>query len=102
MPYTQRLDHFIRNSHMISHLRNIEIRGIRPAFTDWQMGQVHQQIKQSKPIQYDPTQKQTAMNKDITSEIISDEQLEEVAGGLADVENNSCVALYQATAQINL
>ena len=35
-------------------------------------------------------------------ELISDEQLEEVAGGLADVENNSCVALYQATAQINL
>jgi hypothetical protein len=33
---------------------------------------------------------------------ISDAQLEEVAGGLADVENNSCVALYQATAQINL
>jgi hypothetical protein len=45
------------------------------------------------------------MNKDITPmspEFISDEQLEEVAGGLADVENNSCVALYQATAQINL
>lgn len=38
----------------------------------------------------------------VNSEIISDEQLEEVAGGLADVENNSCVALYQATAQINL
>jgi len=36
------------------------------------------------------------------NEFISDEQLKEVAGGLADVENNSCVALYQATAQINL
>jgi hypothetical protein len=46
-----------------------------------------------------------AMNESITPknpELISDEQLEEVAGGLADVENNSCVALYQATAQINL
>jgi hypothetical protein len=50
----------------------------------------------------DPIKKHTNMNKDITPEIISDEQLEEVAGGLADVENNSCVALYQATAQINL
>jgi hypothetical protein len=38
----------------------------------------------------------------VNPEIICDEQLEEVAGGLADVENNSCVALYQATAQINL
>jgi hypothetical protein len=46
-----------------------------------------------------------SMSYDITPgnpEMISDEQLEEVAGGLADVENNSCVALYQATAQINL
>ncbi len=42
------------------------------------------------------------MSNEFTPEIISDEQLEEVAGGLADVENNSCVALYQATAQINL
>ncbi len=45
------------------------------------------------------------MSYDITPgnpEMISDEQLEEVAGGLADVENDSCVALYQATAQINL
>jgi hypothetical protein len=45
------------------------------------------------------------MNESITlksPETISDAQLEEVAGGLADVENNSCVALYQATAQINL
>jgi hypothetical protein len=42
------------------------------------------------------------MNQDISPEIISDEQLEQVSGGLADVENNSCVALYQATAQINL
>jgi hypothetical protein len=60
--------------------------------------------RSKKPIQpiNDPIQKQTTMNKDITPEIISDEQLEEVAGGLADVENNSCVALYQATAQINL
>ncbi len=33
------------------------------------------------------------MSNEITPEIISDEQLEEVAGGLADVENNSCVAL---------
>ena len=49
--------------------------------------------------------KATNMNKDITTEspeFISDEQLEEVAGGLADVENNTCVAAYQATAQINL
>jgi hypothetical protein len=38
----------------------------------------------------------------VNPEAISDAQLEEVAGGLADVENNSCVALYQATAQINL
>jgi hypothetical protein len=38
----------------------------------------------------------------VNPEMISDAQLEEVAGGLADVENNSCVALYQATAQINL
>jgi hypothetical protein len=38
----------------------------------------------------------------VNPETISDAQLEEVAGGLADVENNSCVALYQATAQINL
>jgi hypothetical protein len=38
----------------------------------------------------------------VSPEAISDTQLEEVAGGLADVENNSCVALYQATAQINL
>jgi hypothetical protein len=47
----------------------------------------------------------TLMSYDITPgnpEMISDEQLEDVAGGLADVENNSCVALYQATAQINL
>jgi hypothetical protein len=47
----------------------------------------------------------TSMSYDITPgnpEMISDEQLEEVAGGLADVENNSWVALYQATAQINL
>jgi hypothetical protein len=42
------------------------------------------------------------MNTDITPVVISDEQLEEVAGGLADVENNTCVAAYQATAQINL
>jgi hypothetical protein len=45
------------------------------------------------------------MQNDMTPEgfeTISDAQLEEVAGGLADVENNSCVALYQATAQINL
>jgi hypothetical protein len=42
------------------------------------------------------------MSIDFSPEIISDEQLEEVADGLADVENNSCVALYQATAQINL
>jgi hypothetical protein len=45
------------------------------------------------------------MSNEITPanpEAISDAQLEEVAGGLADVENNSCVALYQATAQINL
>jgi bacteriocin-like protein len=42
------------------------------------------------------------MNQYITPEIISDEQLEQVSGGLADVENNSCVALYQVTAQINL
>jgi hypothetical protein len=45
------------------------------------------------------------MSYDITPgnpEMISDEQPEDVAGGLADVENNSCVALYQATAQINL
>jgi hypothetical protein len=42
------------------------------------------------------------LNQDITPEIISDEQLEQVSGGLADVGNNSCVALYQATAQINL
>jgi hypothetical protein len=41
------------------------------------------------------------MSIEFSPEIISDEQLEEVAGGLADVENNSCVALYQATAQIN-
>jgi hypothetical protein len=60
--------------------------------------------RSKKPVQSinHPIQKQTTMNKDITPEIISDEQLEEVAGGLADVENNSCVALYQATAQINL
>jgi hypothetical protein len=52
-----------------------------------------------------PIRKRTNMNKDITPkspEFISDEQLEEVAGGLADVENNTCVAAYQATAQINL
>jgi hypothetical protein len=45
------------------------------------------------------------MNKDLTPmspETISDEQLEEVSGGLADIENNTCVAAYQATAQINL
>ena len=35
-------------------------------------------------------------------EMISDEQLEEVTDGLADVQNYSCVALYQAPAQINL
>ena len=35
-------------------------------------------------------------------ETISDAQLEEVAGGVADVSNNSCNALLQATAQINL
>jgi hypothetical protein len=58
--------------------------------------------RQSEDQRTNPIQKQTTMNKDITPEIISDEQLEEVAGGLADVENNSCVALYQATAQINL
>jgi hypothetical protein len=38
----------------------------------------------------------------VNLETISYAQLEEVAGGLADVENNSCVALYQATAQIDL
>jgi hypothetical protein len=63
---------------------------------------VHQKIKETNPIQQHQIQKQTTMNKDITPEMISDEQLEEIAGGLADVENNSCVALYQATAQINL
>jgi hypothetical protein len=42
------------------------------------------------------------MSNEITPEIISDEQLEEVAGGVADVSNNSCNALLQATAQINL
>jgi hypothetical protein len=42
------------------------------------------------------------MSIDFAPEIISDEQLEEVFGGLADVKNNGCVALYQATAQINL
>jgi hypothetical protein len=41
------------------------------------------------------------MSQDITPEIISDETRTS-SGGLADVENNSCVALYQATAQINL
>ena len=52
-----------------------------------------------------PIRKRTNMNNDITPkspEFISDEQLEEVAGGLADVENNTCVAAYQATAQVNL
>ncbi len=60
---------------------------------------VHQKSNQNKNA---PIQDLKIMNTDITPEIISDEQLEEVAGGLADVENNSCVALYQATAQINL
>jgi len=65
------------------------------------MGQRPSEDQRNQSIN-DPIQKKTTMNKDITPEIISDEQLEEVAGGLADVENNSCVALYQATAQINL
>jgi hypothetical protein len=49
--------------------------------------------------------KATNMNKDITTEspeFISDEQLEEAVGGLADLENHTCVAAYQSTAQINL
>jgi hypothetical protein len=53
----------------------------------------------------DPIQKRTNMNKDITTEspkFISDEQLEEAVGGLAEVENHTCVAAYQTTAQINL
>jgi hypothetical protein len=84
-------------------LQYIKICGTRSAFIDRQMGQrpSEDQKKSTQSIN-DPIEKQTTMNKDITPEIISDEQLEEVAGGLADVENNSCVALYQATAQINL
>jgi hypothetical protein len=42
------------------------------------------------------------MNKEITLEIISDDQLEDVSGGIADVQNNSCKALLQATAQVTL
>jgi hypothetical protein len=52
-----------------------------------------------------PIRKRTNMNKDVTTkspEFISDEQLEEAAGGLADVENNTCATTDQATAQINL
>ena len=60
---------------------------------------VHPKINQN---QSNPIRKRTNMNTDITPVVISDEQLEEVAGGLADVENNTCVAAYQATAQINL
>jgi hypothetical protein len=39
------------------------------------------------------------MNDEI---IISDDQLEEVSGGVADVQNNTCTALLQATAQVTL
>jgi hypothetical protein len=41
-------------------------------------------------------------NAFINEEIISDDQLEEVSGGIADVQNNTCTALLQATAQVTL
>jgi hypothetical protein len=61
----------------------------------------------AKPIQTNliKPNKPNSMNEDNTlmnPELICDEQLEEIAGGVADVSNNSCNALLQATAQINL
>jgi hypothetical protein len=42
------------------------------------------------------------MSASFNPETISDEQLEEVSGGIADVQNNTCTALLQATAQVTL